>query len=241
MDLFAWVGLMIAAGWLISILGVQTVGPAENRRRLRSVLGSLGIDTTIGGTWTSSGTATVTAVTNVANLRVGMLVTGGGVSPGTTISEIVSSTSIVLSSAATTVGSLIPFSATNAPSATTAKIHLYAAPFSGGVDPTPASFTEATFDSYLPLAVTTTPVFSNPDFSAEADSGDLSWVLIATPTTGNTIYGYWIDYVDPTDGVTVVVAFWEPFAVPLPMNVVGNAVVCSVPFKLPLPGTVSQP
>ena len=84
-------------------------------------------------------------------------------------------------------------------------------------------------------------VYSPPDGSAEADYGDFSWVLTTTPAVGNTIYGYWVDYVFPGDGSSRSVAVWEPISPPIPMTANGNAVVLSVPITLPLPSSATFP
>jgi hypothetical protein len=222
---------------LAIIAGLQGVGPSEYRRRLKEQLVPYITQASITFTGTTTAASpNITAATNLNNLRVGMSVTGPGIPINTHIDQIqLSAATVVLSQNASAPGSGVTF--TSAVITSTAKCHLYAAPYAGSNDPTPASFVEATFDTYLPLPLSGTQIYSNPDGSAESDFGDLSWVLVANPTTANTIYGYWIDYVDPNDGVTVVVSTWESFPTPMPMSAIGNAVILSVPLTAPNPSS----
>lgn len=221
-------------------LGVQSVGPSEYRRRLQQFLGPWAGVTQITFTGNTTATNTITVTANLDNMRVGMTVVGGGFPADTTVTAINFTTSVAtLSNPTGATATGVVFTAGGG--LANAKCHLFAAPFTGGNDPTPASFTEATFDLYSAKLVSGTSVYSNPDGSSESDFGDLAWVLLATPTTGNIIYGYWIDYIDPFDGTTVVVSTWESFPSPINMNAVGNAVVISVPLTMPLPASVSVP
>jgi hypothetical protein len=61
---------------------------------------------------------------------------------------------------------------------------------------------------------------------------EVSWVLSATPATGNVIVGYWIDYEYPVGSGTKRVLLWEPLP-NLPMNANGDAIVLVIPFALP--------
>lgn len=226
---------------LAAALGIQTVGPSEYRRRLRSYLGIYNVPENVTFTGTVALSNMITNVTNLSNLRVGQSLTGNGIPPGTTITVVGTGgvNTITISQAATVAGSLVPLVASG-PTASPL-IHLAAAVISPGGDPVPSSFTEATFDTYAALPLVGTAVYSNPDGSAESDFGPCSWVLLAAPVTGNTIYGYWIDYIDPLDGVTRVVSCWESFPTPIPMNAAGNAVVVTPPANMPLPGSAVVP
>lgn len=233
-------GALIALVCLVAVSGVQTIGPSEYRRRLRSYLSTWDVPHIINFTGTTAASATVTVVTNIGNLRIGQVVTGGGFPAGTTVVAINSTTDqITLSNATAGTGTLVPLVASG-PTASPL-IHLAAAPMSPGGDPTPADFTEASFDSYSSLPFTGTAVYSNTDGSAESDFGPISWVLLATPVTSNIIYGYWIDYLDPMDGTTRVVSVWEAFPMPINMNAAGQAVVVTPPMKAPLPGSAVLP
>lgn len=228
---------------LVVIQGLQQIPITEQRRRLSSNFAQWPIDSSVSFTGTTTtASASVNPVSSLAGLQIGMTVTGLDIPANTTIIALSTTAggTITLSANATTGHATTPLVATFTTG--TAQIHLYAAPYGGGADPTPASFTEATFDTYAALDVTVLAgPYSNPDGSAEADLGLFSWVLTTTPTTTNLIYGYWIDYIAPLGGATRVVSVWENFPTPLPMNSAGNAVVCTVPMKLPLPGTVVQP
>lgn len=227
----------------VVILGLQSVPLTEQRRRLSAQLARWPLNSQVAFTGnTTSASATVASVSSLTGLEVGMTVTGAGIPAATTIITITNSggDSITLSGNATATATGVALTAAWATG--TAQIHLYSSAYGGGADPTPASFTEADFDTYTDLTVTTLAgPYSNPDGSAEVDVGLFSWVLTTTPTVGNLIYGYWIDYVPVGGGSTRVVACWENLPTPLSMNAAGNAVVLTVPIKLPTPGTVSIP
>lgn len=228
---------------MVVVVGLQQVPITEQRRRLSAQLAQWPIDSSISFTGTTTtASASVNPISSIAGLQIGMVVTGLDIPSGTTIIGLSTTAggTITLSANATTGHATTPLVASFVTS--TAQVHLYAAPYGGGADPTPASFTEATFDTYAALDVTLLAgPYSNPDGSAEADLGLFSWVLTATPTTTNLIYGYWVDYFVPLGGATRVVSVWENLPTPLPMNAAGNAVVITIPMKLPLPGTVIQP
>lgn len=229
--------LVMAAG-----LALQSVGPSEYRRRLGGYLSFMNTSFQFSTTATTSSSITMTAVGALDSVRVGMHVTGPGVPTDTTVVAVSGTVpSVTLSQATTSAVTAGNFVFGYYPGTGTANVHLYAAPYSGGSDPTPADFTEATFDTYAALPAGGTQVYSTPDGTAEADIGDLAWVLIATPAVGNTIYGYWIDYPDPTDPATIVVSTWEDFPTPILMTANGNAVVFSVPMTMPLPSAAVMP
>lgn len=215
----------------------QQVPISENRRRLGRVVAPFPADSVINATATLAASATATAVTPLTGIQVGMKVTGGGFAAGTTVISVASASSTVVMSAATaTTGTLEALTFAFGASVT-AKCHLYNVAYSGGPDPTPASFTEETSSWYSALAVGAgSGPYTNPDGSAEIDFGDLAWILFTDPSSPSTEYGYWIDYLDPVSGLTVVAA-WENFATPVVMSAIGNAVVISVPINYPLPGS----
>jgi|SRR5579863_1078586 len=221
--------------------GVQSIPVTEMRRRLSGILANLPANGRIAFTANTASSTALASVSSFSGLQLGMTVTGAGIPAGTTIVAMASGAdTITLSQAATATATGVALTAFWATSA--AEVHLYAAAYAGGDDPVPGDFTEATFDTYaaLSLGMAIGP-YTNPDGSAEADFGDLSWVLVANPTVGNAqIFGYWVDYIPP-GGSTRVVALWENFPSQLPMTEAGNAVVCSIPFTLPDAGTVTLP
>lgn len=219
---------------------MQTLATLENLRRLRSYLEHMGVPVSA-VTFTASSTSTspnLTAVVSFNGLAIGMTVTGPGILPGTTILSMGVSDSIVLSQNATSSN---PAATYQAAYAGTAEIHLAMSAILVGDNPVPADFTEATFDGYAAKDVATLAgPYLQPDGSAEVDCSDGQWVLTATPTTPNTIYGYWIDYTDSYEsGFVRTVALWESFATPQPMTAIGDAVVMDIPFKYPLPGSAT--
>lgn len=224
-----------------ALLGTQAIGPAEYRRRLGSMLKLWPIDqsfTLVGATHTST---TVDGLGTIAPIEVGMTITGAGIPAATTVTAVgPTAGTITISNAATATAAGVTF--TFAWVASSAEVHLFAAPFSGPIDPGPSDFTEATFDGYAAITIASfAGPYSLQGGSAEVDFGNFSWVLLATPTVGNTIYGYWVDYLYPAGGATRVVSVWEAFPTPLAMNADGDAVVFSLPINLPLPGSVTQP
>jgi hypothetical protein len=217
-------------------LGIQAIGPSEYRRRLRRYLNGWPGPVAVTFTGTTSAATTITAVTNINNLKIGMLIVGTNIPPATHIVSINSALDQI-STDNTLLGVMASVHITAYDTTQNVQVHLAAAAMSPGNDPTPASFTEATFDTYAPIVPTGTEIFSNPDNSSESDFGDLAWVLTTTPVTGNLIYGYWIDYLDTFDGVTRVVSCWEAFPSPIPMQSAGNAVVFTLPITFPDPGS----
>jgi len=236
---------LLFLGFLVVIFGsaLQSVPTSEQRRRLSAQLGQWPLNSSVSftGTTTTS-SAAITPVSSTAGLQIGMTVTGPGLGAGLTIITIDSTAggTVTLSGTATTGHAANPMVASFVNSS--AQIHLYSTPYGGGEDPGPTDFTEAGFDGYTALDVTMSAgPYSNSDGTAEADLGLFSWVLSTTPVTGNLIYGYWIDYLNPLGGATRVVSVWENFPQPIPMNAIGQAVVCTVPMILPTPGSVIVP
>jgi hypothetical protein len=242
MGFIVWLSLALLA-LLVVGLGIQSIPTSEYRRRLAQELSAwrLGPGPSITGTVTSA-SAIITAPSSVVGVQIGMLATGTAIPAGTHVIAIDSSVpniTLSASASATHAGEPITFSwdATGA----NAEVHLYAAAYTGGLDPLPSDFTEATFDTYAAQDVTTVNgPYTNADGSGEADFGNFGWVLFANPTIGNTIYGYWVDYEDPVSGVRTV-ALWEDLPSPLPMEELANAVVVSVPMTLPDPGAAVTP
>lgn len=116
-------------------------------------------------------------------------------------------------------------------------VHLAQAPWTPGPPTTPGSFTEATFDGYLPKHTNWEPKtpYIDPLGNAQVDSDLLAWVLTAAPTVPNVIVGY---YVLITLGTSLQVVLYEPLP-NLPMLKAGDAVVISVPLTLPSAGSAS--
>jgi hypothetical protein len=80
-----------------------------------------------------------------------------------------------------------PLETTEAPT-----VHLAAAAFAPGPSLTPASFTEATFTGYNPIAVVAWDTSHyNGTIALANNSTALSWTPTGT-TVANTIYGYWL-------------------------------------------------
>jgi hypothetical protein len=179
---------------------------------------------------TTIATPNIVNAGSLVGLEIGQTVTGPNIPAGSTIIGLspAAGGTVTISNNATATAVAQTFNAKFAP---TAQVHLYAAPASPGPEPTPASFTEATFDTYAPvsLGVTNGP-YTKPDGSAEADFGDVSWVLNALPVTGNVIFGYWVDYLV---GVTRTVQAYESFPASKPMNAAGNGIVLTIPVKDP--------
>jgi len=237
------IGVAVIAALVIG-LATQTVPPAEYRRRLTQLenLWFDGQTLTITGNTTST-SPTIASPSTTAGIWPGMKISGAGIPSGTTIVAVSSASggSITMSADATATATGVTL--TTAAASPPAKIHLYAAPYTGGPNPTPSAFTEATFTGYTAIetsALVISPPYTTSTGGAEVDCGVAAWTLATTPTTSNEIYGYWVDYPLPTDTSTRVVAFYEPFATIIPMASPGDAVSVSVPFTDPNPGTVSQ-
>jgi len=228
---------LVGLGLLAMLLGIQSVGASELRRRVQAVAGLYPADgtlTVIGTTLTT--TFTATTASEVQFIIPGMSVSGLGVAPLTTVVSVVLSTGVVtLSTTVTTPEASIPvtFSWVNS----TAEIHLYQQPYTGGLDPAPGDFTEATFTGYtaLPLDVATGP-YTTSSGSGEISLGAYNWILTSVPATGNVIGGYWLDYIPP-GGTARVVSFWEAFPTPIQMTTTGNYVNFALPLDLPEPGS----
>lgn len=230
----------VVAVALLAALNLQSVGISEQRRRLGAMLQLWPIDSSFTLTGNTHTTTTVDGLSSIAGLQPGMAISGAGIPAGTTIVAVTSAGggSLTLSAAATATATGVTLTVQWLTS--NAKVHLFAAPFAGGLDPAPTDFTEATFDTYTAQTITTFfGPYSNSDGTAEVDFGDIGWVLTVTPTVGNTIYGYWIDYEVPAGGATRLVACWETFATPVNMSAAGSGLVFSIPMKLPLPGSAT--
>lgn len=171
-------------------------------------------------------------ISSTVGLEEGDLLSGPQIAPGTTLLQLGPGPTGLMSLPAT--ATLLQASITSKKVAN-GQVHLFAAAASPGPEPTPASFTEANFDTYTPLPIGPgSGPFTQPDGSASSEFGDISWVLTVIPVTPNIIFGYWVDYL--VNGVRTV-AFYESFAGQIPMNDAGNAVVLSIPIKEPPPGS----
>jgi hypothetical protein len=218
---------------------MQQVPIAQQRDRLAQMLASFPADNVVDFTAnTTSGQPTLASVSSTLGLQLGMTVTGAGIPSATTIIGLSSSSpQVTLSNNATATADTVALVAEN--TGGSAEVHLYSAAYAGGLDPTPASFTEATFTGYSEQALGEgSGVYTTSSGGSECDFGDFSWVLNSVPATTNTTYGYWVDYL--LNG-TRVVAMWEDFPAPKPMAATGNAVVLSIPFTLPNPGAATYP
>lgn len=228
---------------LLATMGVQSIPTSEFRRRLNQQLTGWQLGGAIPFTGTTTiATTDITAPSSLQGLQVGMTITGAGIPANTIITAVDSALhKVTINNAATASAAGVALVANFFGPNSSARVRLYAAPFSGSLDPSPSDFTEATFDTYAYQPVQTyTGPYSNTDGSAEVSLGDYGWVLFANPTISNTIYGYWVEYVDLYSGATVV-AFWEDFPSPLPMEEIGNAVVVTIPTTLPDPGAAVTP
>ena len=243
-----WIFGALVFAALFMGLGLQQVGPREWRDRLLAVLSQMGaIPPGVFFTGTNvMGTAVITAVTglDLNFLKVGQGISGTGVPPGSVIIGISTAAggTVTISQVTTVAGGPGTYEVGQSLGAT--NVHLFQSAYGGGSDPTSAYMLsiEADFDTYTSLQLTGgTPIYSNTDGSAESDFGPFAWVLTATPAVTNLIYGYWVDASDPVTGATLKVVTWESFPNPIPMQVVGNAVVFSVPITAPNPGTVTVP
>ena len=167
-------------------------------------------------------------------LRVGDTVEGVDIPGGTTIIKIdvsgLPDTIVMSANAAATADITVSDVAVSS-----GEIHLYTAVVGPGPTPVPSSFTEADFDTYIEQALANpTGPYTTADGSAQADFA-ASWILVTNPVVSNTILGYWVDYL--VNG-TRVVAFYESFPAPIQMAAAGNAVVLTIPVKIPNPGSV---
>jgi len=99
--------------------------------------------------------------------------------------------------------------------ANTSRVHLFTNPYTPDLTTTPASFTEAAFAGYAPIAL---PLAIDHGIDG---SGDDDWYFnsIAWTASGGglpeTIYGYWIDYVNPVTSALSILwcqRFDTPFA-----------------------------
>lgn len=210
---------------------MQIMAHSELRRRLGRLLSLMGSGPSVSFTGdTTIATPNIVNAGSLAGLEVGMTVTGPNIPAGSTIISLANSAggTVTLNNNATATAVAQHFTAAFA---NTAQVHLFSAAASPGPEPTPASFTEANFDGYAPVALgATNGPYTTADGSAEADFGDVSWVLNATPITPNTIFGYWVDYL--VGGVRTVQAY-ESFSGPKPMTEAGNAIVLTLPVKDP--------
>lgn len=216
---------------------MQVIAASEYRRRLAEMLPFIpGVQVSFKADTTAASPA-LANLTSVAEIEEGDVVSGPGIPAGTTIIQVGPGNAATMSANATASALQVSLTAQR-PASGTAEIHLFKAPFAGGPEPTPASFTECDFTTYtfLPMPNPIGP-YTQPDGSAQVDFPGLSWVLTADPATPNPqVFGYWVDYVV---GGTRVVSFWENFPAPMPMVSAGQAISLSVPTKAPDPGSVT--
>lgn len=227
---------------LVGLRAIQNVGPSEYRRRLSQMMGLWPINSTVTITATVSSTSpTLTAPSSVAGIMPGMTISGANITAGTTVVAVSNASGGTVTMSADGASSATGATVSFAFASGSAEVHLMAANYSGGNDPTPASFTEAAAAWYSAADVSTyTPVYNTSTGGSEIDFGLFSWVLTTTPVTATTVYGYWVDYLYPGAGGTRVVSCYELFATPVPMTEPGNSVVLSIPINLPGPGSASQ-
>jgi hypothetical protein len=220
---------------------VQNVPPSEYRRRLARLAlgGGTGIVTVTGSA--EIGSSQITLTFPMPGLLLGMTLTGPGVPLEQTINAVyftdtstgVEFTPGIATATATNATYVAYGDQGGGPPAY--RIHLTTGPVSPGPDPTPADFIEASFSGYSSLpCLPGTDAYTTNTGGAGCDAGLVSWVLATTPEVGQTISGYWIDYLWSAGETPVaVVAAWETFDAPIPMTQAGNVLVLSIPFTEP--------
>lgn len=211
----------------------QRIAASEYRRSLQRNLAPLGVPILFLGD-TDGSTAVLQNVTNFESLELNMVVSGPGIQAGSTIQAMsLLNDTITLSKNTTSKNTQAVLTAV-APFVLV--VHLFQAPASPGPEPTPASFTEANFDTYAPLTIQNfVGPFTDASGQAVVQSEQLNWILVAPPVNPNNIYGYWVDYL-PNQSGQATVMLWEPFTNPQPMVAAGQAIPLTVPFEQPLPG-----
>lgn len=237
-SLLFWGGLLALVA-LASVAGLQSIPLSEYRRRVQAIAALWPTNNTVSIVGATSTSNAITGTSTITGIFPGMTVSGTHIAPGTTVvSTDEALTKVTITPASTGTGTMLPFTFQWLTSA--AKVHLISAPIAVGNDPIPSDFTEATFTGYAAIAISNNyGPYTASDGGGEIDFGDIAWVLSSIPATGNTIYGYWIDYPYPAGSGTRVVACWEPFLPALPMTTTGQAVVLSIPLKDPNPGSAA--
>ena len=236
--MFGLIAIAIAA-----VLATQDVGPSEYRRTLARQGAQWGVDSAVifTGAYTS-GATTITGISSdqIKTINSGMALTGPNLATATVVDNVIAAGSVTISTA--TLGAETAASVTGTLAAPVAEVHLFQAAFAGGSDPAPSDFVECDFDTYAYQSIASVVgPYTNQAGVAEMDTPTLGWVLTSTPVVGNDVYGYWIDYPDPSGAAGRVVALWETFPTPIPMRAIANAVSITIPITAPLPSAVGQP
>jgi hypothetical protein len=215
----------------------QNISASEYRRALVRQLSPLGVVPTQFTADITLGSATLANPSSTLDLSVGDVVSGMGIADGAKITAIDSAApSVTLDTVAIASGTTVVLSAVPNVAVT---VHLYKSPASPGPEPTPDSFTECDFDGYSSVVFTLyIGPYTSPAGEATYDCEKVSWILSSDPSVSNNVYGYWIDYGDPSSSGPKTVMLWEPFLTPLPMAAAGNGVIIVVPLQMPDPGTV---
>jgi hypothetical protein len=146
--MIAWIAFGIALVALLALAaGTQSVGASEYRRRLAQQLNLWPIDQQVTFTGTVAETADITSPSSIAGLSPGMSLSGLGIPAETTILSVTGGESpeVVMSQDGTADHSATAIVAQWLTSS--AEVYLMSAPYTGGPDPIPSSFTEVSTET----------------------------------------------------------------------------------------------